>query len=103
MSRDLFLIILGGVRDYDPYFHRMAHTTGKWGITSYQNCSTSIHEYLRMSESIYLQSMYRFCRAVIAVFGKFTWESQQLRIHHNCCRLTRQEGPRGRSVADCMH
>jgi hypothetical protein len=29
MSRDLFLIILGGVRDYDPYFHRMAHTTGK--------------------------------------------------------------------------
>ena len=82
MSRDLFLIIPRGVRDYDPYFQCRPDATGALGFTSYQKCSAAIRmlsygmaadifdEYLRMGESTCLESMHRFCRAVIAVFGE---------------------------------
>ncbi|KAK1664178.1 hypothetical protein QYE76_052337 [Lolium multiflorum] len=85
MSRDLFLVILRGVRNYDPYFQCRPDATGAIGFTSYQKCSPSIRmlsygmvadifdEYLRMGESTCLEAMYMVCRAVIAVFG-----------HHYC-------------------
>jgi hypothetical protein len=77
----LFLTILNGVRVHDDYFTARPDATGKHGFTSYQKCSATIHmlaygvagdlidEYLRMSESTCLESMYKFCKAVIAVFG----------------------------------
>ncbi|KAK1601704.1 hypothetical protein QYE76_018398 [Lolium multiflorum] len=83
MSRDVFLIILWGVRNYDPYFQCRPDATGALGFTSYQKCSAAIRilsygmaadifdEYLRMGESTCLEAMYRFCRAVIAVFGEY--------------------------------
>ncbi|XP_071683696.1 uncharacterized protein [Lolium perenne] len=81
MSRELFLVILRGVRDYDPYFQCMPDATCALGFTSYQKCPAAIRmlsygmaadifdEYLRMCETTCLESMYRFCRVVIAVFG----------------------------------
>jgi hypothetical protein len=83
MSRDLFLVILWGVRNYKPYFQCRPDATGALGFTSYQKCSAAIRmlsygmptdifdEYLRMGESTCLEAMYRFCRAVIAVFGEY--------------------------------
>ncbi|XP_071680083.1 uncharacterized protein [Lolium perenne] len=82
MSRYLFLVILRGVEDYDLYFQCRPDAAGKLGFTSYQKCYATIHmlsygmsgdifdEYLRMSESTCLESMYRFCRAVNALFGE---------------------------------
>jgi hypothetical protein len=35
MSRELFLVILNGVRDYDDYFEAKYDCTGKIGFTSY--------------------------------------------------------------------
>jgi hypothetical protein len=84
MSRDMFFLILRGVRDYDPYFQSGSDATGKLGFTSYHyhKCSTTIRilsygvsgdifdEYLRMSESTCLKSMYMFFQAMIALFGK---------------------------------
>jgi hypothetical protein len=62
MPRDLFLAILRGPRDYNPYFICKLDPAGKLGFTSYQNCLATIHmmaygvhgdltdKYLRMSE-----------------------------------------------------
>jgi hypothetical protein len=36
------LIILRGVRDYEPYFRCRPDATGKLGFTSYQKCFAAI-------------------------------------------------------------
>jgi hypothetical protein len=83
MSRELFLIILNGVIDYDDYFEAKYDCTGKIGFSSYQKCSAAVRhlaygvsgdlidDYMRMSESTCHEAMYRFCEDVIAVFGKY--------------------------------
>jgi hypothetical protein len=69
ISRYLFMVIIRGVRDYDPYFQCRPDTIGKLGFTSYQKCSAAIRmllyvmlgvifeAYLRMSESTCHESM----------------------------------------------
>lgn len=66
---------------YDDYFICKEDALGKIGFSSYQKCTAAIRmlaygipddlvdEYVRMSESTCLESMYRFCKAVVAVFG----------------------------------
>jgi hypothetical protein len=66
MSRELFIFILRGVRDYDLYF------TCALDFTVYQKCFADIHmlsygmaadifdEYLLMGESTCLEAMYWF-------------------------------------------
>jgi hypothetical protein len=83
MSRELFLVILNGVRDYDDYFEAKYDCTGKIGFTSYQKCSAAVRQlaygvpgyliddYMRMSESTCHEAMYRFCEDVIAVFEEY--------------------------------
>jgi hypothetical protein len=43
MPRDMFMVILQGVRDYEPYFQCKPDVTGKLGLTSYQKRSAAIH------------------------------------------------------------
>jgi hypothetical protein len=81
MSRNLFLKIMEGVRDYDLYFLRKPNATGKLGFTSYQKSFVAIRmrasgvvgdlidEYLRISETTCLELMYKFCKVVIANFS----------------------------------
>jgi hypothetical protein len=83
MSRELFLVILNIVRDYDDYFEAKYDYTGKIGFTSYRKCSAAVRQlaygvsgdliddYMRMSESTCHEAMYRFCEDVIAVFGEY--------------------------------
>jgi hypothetical protein len=42
MSRELLLVILNGVRDYDDYFEVKSDCTGKISFSSYKKCSTAI-------------------------------------------------------------
>jgi hypothetical protein len=77
--------------------------TGKLGFTSYQECSVAIRmlvygvagdlmdEYSRMSESTCRESMYKFCRAVIAVFGTVYLREPLLRTLLGWCRSRRKE------------
>jgi hypothetical protein len=44
MSRELFLVILNGVRDYDDYFEANHDCTNKIGFSSYQKCSVTIRQ-----------------------------------------------------------
>jgi hypothetical protein len=82
MSRELFLVILNGVRDYDDYFEAKYDCTDKIGFFSYQKCFTTVRQlaygvpgdlmddYMRMSESTCHEAMYRSCEDVIVVFGE---------------------------------
>lgn len=77
----MFNRIREGVVAYDPYFECKEDALGKLGFSSYQKCTAAIRmlaygipgdlvdEYVRMSESTCLLSMYSFCKAVMAVFG----------------------------------
>jgi hypothetical protein len=74
-------MILNGVRAHDDYITTRPNATGKLDFISYQKCSTAIRmlaygvandlmdEYLQMSESTCLESIYKFRKVVIAVFG----------------------------------
>jgi hypothetical protein len=83
MSRELFLVILNCVRDYDDYFEAKYDCTGKIGFSSYQKCSATVQQlaygvlgdiiddYIRMSGCTCHEAMYRFCEDVIAMFGEY--------------------------------
>ncbi|KAK1631078.1 hypothetical protein QYE76_005393 [Lolium multiflorum] len=82
MNKDLFLKIVHGVEEYDTYFMAKKDCTGLWGFTSIHKCTAAMrclaygappdttNDYLRMAESICTETLYRFYRAVIAVFAK---------------------------------
>jgi hypothetical protein len=73
MSMKLFGRITEGVHLHDPYFRCKPNATGKLGFSSYQKCSAAIRmlaygvagdlvdEYMCMSESTCIDSMYNFC------------------------------------------
>ncbi|EMS62682.1 Glycerophosphoryl diester phosphodiesterase [Triticum urartu] len=79
-QRHVFNRIREGVVGYDDYFECKEDAVGKIGFSSYQKCTAAIRmfaygvpgdlidEYVRMSESTCLESLYKFCKAVIAVF-----------------------------------
>ncbi|KAK1608299.1 hypothetical protein QYE76_031972 [Lolium multiflorum] len=116
MSRPLFRRIMDGVKIYDDYFRAKVDALGKVGLSSYQKCTAAIRmlaygvagdfvdEYTRMSESTALESMYRFCRAVIGSFGE-----QYLRQPNaeDTARLLSINAARGfpgmLGSIDCMH
>lgn len=63
-----------------------------------------IDEYLRMSETTYLDAMYKFCKAVIAVFGEVYL--RQSNVADTACLLSINEArgfPGMIGSIDCMH
>ncbi|XP_010236668.1 uncharacterized protein LOC100821515 [Brachypodium distachyon] len=116
MSRKLFLKIAEYLREYDDYFKLKRDAVGTLGFTSIQKCTASLHllaygipadtqdDYLRMAESMTIHCMYRFYRAIVAVFG-----DQYLRTPtaEDIARIMAQNAERGFSgmlgIIDCMH
>ena len=79
--------------DYDDFFRCKPDACGKLGFSSYQKCTAAIRmlaygvagdlvdEYMRMSESVCLDSMYKFCEVV--VHGSCLWPG--VRERANSC------------------
>lgn len=80
MVRHVSNRIREGAIAYDNYFECKEDALGKVGFSSYQKCIAVIRmlaygipddlvdEYVCMSESTCLASMYRFCKTMVAVF-----------------------------------
>ncbi|KAK1628920.1 hypothetical protein QYE76_003235 [Lolium multiflorum] len=78
MSKGLFMNILHGVREFDPYFKLKHDVVGIAGFSSIQKCTAAMRmlaygapadtqdDYLCISESTDIECMYKFCRAVEA-------------------------------------
>ena len=81
MSRKLFLRIVNSIWEFDSYFKCKKYCTGKLGFTLIQKCMTamrmlaygapgdSLDDYGRMAGSTTIECFYKFCWAVVAVFG----------------------------------
>ncbi|KAI5019576.1 hypothetical protein ZWY2020_044464 [Hordeum vulgare] len=81
MARHVFNRIREGVVAHDPYFECKTDALDKLGFSSYHKYIAAIcmlaygipgdlvDEYVCMSETTCLMSMYKFCQAVIEVFG----------------------------------
>ena len=81
MSRKLFLRIVNSIREFDSYFKCKKDCTGTLGFTSLQKCTTamrmlaygapgdSLEDYGRIAKSMTIECFYKFCMAVVAVFG----------------------------------
>ena len=81
MSRPLFLRIVNGVEQYDSYFIQRTDAVGVLGLSSFRKITAayrilaygtladSVDEYIRIGESTAIESLRRFVKAVIAMFG----------------------------------
>ena len=116
MGRPLFLRIVNGVEQYDPYFVQTTDAIGNLGLSSLQKVTAafriltygtpvdSVDEYVRIGESTAIESLRRFVQAVIAVFG-----DEYLRPPNNndiarLLAIGEQRGfPGMLGSIDCMH
>ena len=113
MSRNLFMGLMQGMREHDSWFKLKKVDVGTVGFSSIQKCTAA----MRMiaygvpadnqddySESTALEAMYRFARAVVAVFG-----SHYLRgpTEQETARILATNKARGwpgmLGSIDCMH
>ena len=116
MSRPLFLRIVNEVEQYDPYFIQRTDAVGVLGLSSLQKITAayrilaygtpadSVDEYIRIGKSTAIESLRRFVKAVIAMFG-----NHYLRSPNNIdiARLLQTGEQRGflsmLGSIDCMH
>lgn len=81
MSKALFNRILDDIIGHDAYFVQKADALGRLGLSAHQKITAalrmlayaspadSLDENLRLAESTILESLQRFCSAVIALYG----------------------------------
>jgi hypothetical protein len=116
MSRKLFLKIVYALQDYDSYFRCKLDCIGMAGFSALQKYtvvmrmlaygapSDSTDDYLRIAESTAFDCFYRFCRAVIAVFGDIYLRSPTVQDTAQILAFNEARGfPGMLESIDCIH
>jgi hypothetical protein len=116
MSRKLFLKIVYALRDYDSYFRCKLDCTGMAEFSALQKCTVAMRmlaygahgdstdDYLRMADSTAFEYFYRFCMAVIAVFGDTYLRSSTVQDTAQILAFNEARGFLGMlGSIDCMH
>ena len=116
MSRPLFLRIVNEVEQYDPYFIQRTDAVGIFGLLSLQKITAAyrilaygtpadfVDEYIRIGESTVIESMRRFVKVVIAMFGDHYLRSPNNIDIAQLLQTGEQRGfPDMLGNIDCMH
>lgn len=116
MRKELFLRILKDVQAHDNYFIQKKDSAGRFGCSSIQKVTAAIRilaygcskdqcdEYLDIGKSTAIESLNRFCDAVIRLYeGQYLREPNE----HDIARLLAEGEERGfpgmLGYLDCMH
>ena len=116
MGRPFFLRIVNEVEQYDPYFIQRTDAVGVLSLSSLQKITAayrilaygtstdSVDEYIRIEESTTIESLRRFVKAVIAMFGDHYLRSPNNIDIARLLQTGEQRGFPGMSGSiDCMH
>ncbi|KAL3337867.1 hypothetical protein AABB24_030157 [Solanum stoloniferum] len=116
MSRNLFLRIVDAIKDHDMYFEQRIDALGRFGLSTLQKITAvfrmlayglpadAIDEYVKIGESTTIESMKRFCRAIVEVFGERYLRSPTPNDVARLLHIGEQRGfPGMLGSLDCMH
>ncbi|XP_008668743.1 uncharacterized protein [Zea mays] len=116
MSRDLFKRIMAAVQDHDDYFQLKFNAANIAGLSCFQKVTAvfrmltygvaadATDEYVRIGESTVIESLRRFVKAVIQVFGDEYLRSPNENDTARLLELGKQRGfPGMLGSIDCMH
>ncbi|XP_073312269.1 protein ANTAGONIST OF LIKE HETEROCHROMATIN PROTEIN 1-like [Primulina huaijiensis] len=116
MSRRLFLRIMESVQQHDNYFVQKVDALGRPGLSPYQKITAAMRilaygmaadstdEYIKIGESTAIESLKRFCRAVVEVFGDWYLRSPNVEDIERILLIGKQRGfPGMLGSLDCMH
>ncbi|XP_059629896.1 uncharacterized protein LOC132272831 [Cornus florida] len=111
MRRELFIRILNGVTAYDEWFIQKPDAFSRMGFTPIQKMTAAIRilvygisadlcdEYIKISETTAVESLKRFCDALIAVYAG---QCQRTPNEEDIARLLREGKERGFPVFNSL-
>ncbi|XP_075521496.1 protein ANTAGONIST OF LIKE HETEROCHROMATIN PROTEIN 1-like [Primulina tabacum] len=116
MSQRLFLRIMESVQNHDNYFIQKIDALGRHRLSLYQKMTAamrilaygvaadSTYEYIKIGESTAIESLKRFCRAMVEVFGDRYIRSPNAEDIQRILHIGKQCGfPGMLGSLDCMH
>ena len=116
MGRSLFLRIFNAVAEHDNYFMQRRDGLGRLGLTSLQKITAvfqmleyrivadAIDEYIKIRESIAIQSLKKNCRAIVEVFSEQYLRSPNTNDIARLLHIGKRRGfPKMLGSLDCMH
>ena len=116
MSKNLFLRIVDAVKHHDSYFQQQRNCTGRLGLSTLQKTTAVFRmlayglpvdvtdEYVKIGESTAIESLKRFCRAVVEIFAERYLRSRNSNDIARLLYIDEQRGfPGILGSLDCMH
>ena len=116
MSRSLFLRIVDAVKGHDNYFEQRRDGLGRLGLSTLQKVTAvfrmlaygvpadATDEYVKIGESTAIESMKRFCRAIVEIFAEQYLRSPTANDVARLLYVGKQRGfPGMLGSLDCMH
>ena len=116
MRRSLFLRIVDAVKDHDQYFQQRRDHAGRLGLSSNQKVTAvfrilaygfpadAADEYVKIGESTTIESLKRFCRAIVEIFSEQYLRSPTPVDVARLLYINKKRGfPGMLGSLDCMH